>query len=66
MPPDRKGKDMTAFFVRNPEIAAGLAPLLAMWSDPTTPGAELREQMCQLVTKRAIDLRDVMIAQAWI
>jgi hypothetical protein len=66
MPPDRKGKGMTAFFVRDPEIAAGLAPLLAMWSDPTAPGAELREQMCQLMTKRAIDLRDVMIAQAWI
>ena len=42
MPQDRKGKGMTAFFVRDPEIVAGLAPLLAMWSDPTTPGAELR------------------------
>ncbi len=55
---------MAAFFVRDPEIAAGLAPLLAMWSDPATPSAELREQMCQLMTKRAIDLRDVVIVQA--
>jgi hypothetical protein len=63
MPPDRKGKGMTAFFVRDPEIAAGLAPFLAMWSDPSAPGPELREQMRQLMPKRAIDLPDVMIGQ---
>ncbi|MEP6708937.1 MAG: hypothetical protein ABJB32_02250 [Verrucomicrobiota bacterium] len=55
---------MTAFFVSDPEIAAGLAPFLAMRSDPTTPGAELCKQMRQLMAKRAIDLSDVMIVQA--
>jgi len=64
MPPDRKRQGMAAFFVRDLEIAAGLAPFLAMRSDPATPSPELREQMRQLMTKRTIDLRDVMIMQA--
>ena len=54
---------MTAFFVRDPETAAGLEPFVAMWCDPPPPGPELCEQMRQFMPKRAIDLPDVMIVQ---
>ena len=63
MSPDRKRQGVTAFFVRDSEVAAGLAPFLAMRCDPPPPGPELREQMRQLMPKRAIDLPDVMIVQ---
>lgn len=54
---------MAGRFIRDPEIVAGPAPLRAMRRDPTPAGAELGEQMRQLVAQRAIDLGGVVFAQ---
>ena len=37
-----------------------------MWGDAAAAGSELCEQMGQLVPERAVDLRWVMLVQAWV
>ena len=55
---------MTTRFILDAEIAAGATPSGAVrWNAPATR-AELREQMRQLVAKRAIDLGCIVFAQA--
>jgi hypothetical protein len=56
---------MTASFVSDREIAAGLLPFRAMRRNSMPPGAKLCEQMCQLVAKRAIDFTWVL-REFWI
>ena len=57
---------MAARFVGDAEIAAGATPFRAVWRNPAAPGAELREQMRQLMTKCQIYLLNAVIDQAWI
>lgn len=57
---------MRARFAADPKVAAGFSPLGSMRRDPVAAGAELREQMSQLVPQSAFNLRRVMFAQAWI
>lgn len=57
---------MAARFLRDPEIAAGPAPLRAMRWNPPRTGAELGEQMGELVAESAIDLDAVVFAEPWI
>jgi hypothetical protein len=47
---------VAARFACDPKIFARRAPLAAMRSDTMAPGAELREQMRQLVAQGSIDL----------
>jgi hypothetical protein len=47
---------VAARFACDPKVFARRAPLAPMRSDTTAPGAELREQMRQLVAKGSIDL----------
>jgi hypothetical protein len=55
---------MAPHFVRDAEIAAGLAPLGAMGRNPAAPRAEPRQQVRQLMSQRAINFRLAMIDQA--
>jgi hypothetical protein len=48
---------MATGFIRDAEIAAGLAPFRAMRCDPAPADAKLRKQMREFMSKRAIDLR---------
>src|SRR5207244_5985778 len=61
--PTRRSSDLrerqivAAHFVGDVEIAAGVAPFRAVRSDSASSSfAKLREQMSELVSKRAIDL----------
>lgn len=62
--PDWKRQSVTARFVRDAEVAAGLSPFSAVWRDAATPGSELREQMGQLVAQGALDFRGVVVAES--
>jgi hypothetical protein len=46
---------MTALLIRNSQIAARSAPLLAMRQNSATTGSELSENMRQFMAQRAID-----------
>jgi len=52
-----KRQIVTARFVSDVEIAAGVAPFRTVWSDSVTSHSKLREQMRQLVSKCAINVR---------
>jgi hypothetical protein len=54
---------MAARFVGDPEIAAGPPPLRAMRWNAARPRAKLGQQMRQLMTQSAIDLRRIVFAQ---
>jgi hypothetical protein len=54
---------MTALLAADPKIAASLLPLNAMRQNPPSLGAKLRENMRQLVSKRATDLDWMMNEQ---
>jgi hypothetical protein len=54
---------MAACFAGDAKIGAGAAPFRTMRRDPPAAGAELREQMRQLVTQGAIDLGFAMKMQ---
>jgi len=54
--PPGKGEGMAACFVDEPKIAAGLLPFRTVWSDPASADSMVRQQMRQLVAKRAFDL----------
>jgi len=59
--PERK--IMTALLTADPKIAASMLPLNAVRQNPPSPSAKLRENMCQLVSKRATDLDWMMNKQ---
>jgi len=61
---DRKRQVVTAHFVTNSEIAASLAPFCAMRQNSPSPGAELCEQMRQLVAQCSIELWDSVIGKS--
>ncbi len=52
---DREGEVVATGFAGDAEIGAGPAPLRTVGRNATATGAELREQMSQLVTQSAID-----------
>jgi hypothetical protein len=52
-----KRQVVTTVFIANSKIGTGSAPFFAVRQDSTTSGAKLREQMRQLVSKRAINVR---------
>lgn len=58
-----KGQRMTPRFIADTEIAAGLAPFGSVRRNTAVAGAELREEMRQLMPQRAIDLDRVVVAQ---
>ena len=58
-----KGQGVATRFVCDAEIAAGAAPFRAMRRDAPASGAELREQMRQLMAQGAIDFAVVAIAK---
>ena len=55
---------MSARLVGDSQVPAGLPPFGAVWRNPAAAGAELGEQMGQLMAQGAVDLRGVMLAQA--
>ena len=55
---------MRARLAADSKVAAGPLPFGPVRGDPAAPGAELGEQMSQLVTQGALNLRQVMFAQA--
>jgi hypothetical protein len=54
---------VAASLVADAKIMAGLAPLGAVRSDAAASDTELRQQVCQLVAKGALDLCGIMFAQ---
>lgn len=59
-----KRERVAAFFVADSEIAAGLAPFRAVWSDPAASGPKMREKVSEFVAQSAIDLGFAMFVQA--
>ena len=57
---------MAARFVSDAEIGAGLAPFWSMRLDPAATGANLSQQMRQLVSQSAVDFRLSMLANSWV
>jgi hypothetical protein len=55
---------MAARFIRDPEIVTGLAPLDAVRRHAAAAGAELGQQVRELMPQSAIDLSSIMFAQA--
>jgi hypothetical protein len=60
---DWERQGMTARFIGDAEIAAGAPPFRAVRRNPAAPGAELRQQMRQLMAQSAIDFRGVVLAE---
>ena len=54
---------MATPFIRDAEIAAGATPFRAVRRNPAAPGAELRQQMRQLMAQSAVDFRGVVLAE---
>ena len=54
---------MAALLVGDAEVAAGLAPLGAVWRDPPAAAPGVRDQMGELVPQGAIDLRFAMLPE---
>src|SRR5205814_3788326 len=61
---NRKRQGMAARFISDAEIAAGLTPGYAVRRNAPPAGAELGQQMGQLMAHGAIDLRRVVLAKA--
>ena len=59
----RKRQIMAARFISDSQIATSRAPFVAMRQNPAASGAKLGEQMCEFVSKRAIDFAG-LIAQS--
>jgi hypothetical protein len=57
---------MAARFAGNPEIGAGATPFHSVRRDPASAGAELREQMRQLMAQGLVDFARAVRAQALI
>ncbi len=55
---------MTACFISNAKVAAGLAPFRSVRRNAASSGPELREEMREFVTQGAIDLRRAVRVQA--
>ncbi len=53
-------KIVTALFIADSQVPAGLAPFIPVRQNPAPPGAELREEMSEFVSQRAIDFIGVM------
>jgi hypothetical protein len=51
---------MAAFFIANAEIVAGRLPFLTVWQDSFSARAKLREEVCELMPKSAINLFPAM------
>ena len=63
---NRERQGVAARFVGDAEVAAGFAPGRAVRRNASPAGAELGQQMGQLMAQGAIDLGRVVLAQAWI
>jgi hypothetical protein len=61
---DREREGMAARFIGDAQVAAGLSPSGAVWGNTQPAGAELGEQMGQLMAQGAINLGRVVLAQA--
>ena len=59
-----KGQGMAARFIGDAEVAAGATPFRAVRRNPAAPGAELRQQMRQLMAQSAVDFRSVVLAKS--
>lgn len=55
---------MRARLVADSQVMACFSPFVSVRSDPAPPGAELSEQVCQLVAESPFNLRHAMFAQA--
>ena len=62
----RKREGVAACFIRDAEIAAGAAPFRTVRRNPPAAGAELGQQMGQLMSKSTVNFRAVMLAEPWI
>jgi hypothetical protein len=63
----RKRERVAARFIRDAEIAAGAAPFRAVRRNPAAPGAELGQQMRELMAESAVDFRAIIVlAEPWI
>jgi hypothetical protein len=51
---------MAAFFIANAKIVAGRLPFLTVWQDSFAARAKLREEVCELMPKSAINLFPAM------
>ena len=58
-----KRQRVTSRFIADAEIVAGLAPFGSMRRNAAVAGAELREEVSQLVPQRAVDLERIVFAQ---
>lgn len=57
---------VAAFFIANAKIAASLVPFGSMRQKAAPTHPKLREKMCELMTKRAIDFRFSVFRKAWV
>ncbi len=55
---------MATGFACDSEIGAGAPPFRAVWRDPASTGAKMREQMCELMAQRALDLFPAVAGEA--
>jgi hypothetical protein len=63
-PADQEGQIVAARFIRDREIAAGLAPLWAVRQNAPPTRAELGQQMGQLMPQRALELFCAVLHQS--
>jgi hypothetical protein len=61
--PAWEGKRVAALLVVQSKVAARLPPLSTVWGDAAATCAEMREQVCKLVSQRAIHLGLAELAQ---
>jgi hypothetical protein len=61
-----QGKIVTAFFIGQAEVAAGLLPLGTVCGDAAAASAMVSEEVGEFVAQGAVDLRVAEIAQAGI
>jgi len=59
----RKRQRVATRFIRDTEVATGAAPFRTVRRNPSAAGAELRQQMGQLMAESAVDFRAVMLAE---
>jgi len=61
-----EGQIVAAFFIANAKIAASLAPFKSMRQKAAPAGPKLREEMRELMTKRAINFHFSVFRKSWI
>ena len=56
-----KWQIMAALLIGDSQVVTSVVPLNAMGENPATPGAELREQVRQLMSKSTIDFAGMIV-----